>query len=532
MSTTTPRQIDAGLDTGGAVEHPQHLKAWGVPAPLAHLWADRRLAAAVALGVPALLAVAVGLLIPRGPATTAATLAVMLLASAAGVVAGLALASRWAVLAAPLVHVAVLEAVRLPVVGPTVDGITLSGWVGIGAFVFGRGWYGLVALLPMVVTATWGAAASRRMRGVGQPSARRRRKVLRHARRGVAALATVAVLALAVLVARPASTAPILGPDGEPLPGSIAELTDVEVGGHAQTLMIRGHDVTNPVLLYLVGGPGGSQLGHVRATMSALEEDFVLVTWEQRGTGKSYAALDPAGTHTLAQAVADTVAVTEHLRERFGAEQVYLVANSWGTIPGLLAAQQRPELYAAYVGAAQMVNLAQTDRRFHTDLLAHAERTGNTALVSELRSYGEPPYADVRSGQSVALHYTAELMPAFDLGLPGIEGLGTAEYSLVDKRNVVAGLLDTYAVMYPQLQELDFRRDVVRLDVPVYIVQGGLEAPGRDDLAREWYASVQAPRKQLVTLPSAAHSPNYEDPAGFRRVMRQVLTETGEAPPA
>jgi proline iminopeptidase len=532
MSTTTPRPIDAGHETGDAVEHPKHQTSATVPAPLARLWTDRRLAAAVALGVPALLALGVGLLIPRGPATTAATLIVMALAGATGAVAGVALASRWSMLAAPLVHVAVLEVVRLPVSGPTVDGITLSGWVGVGAFVFGRGWYGLVALLPMVVAAAWGAAASRRMRGGSPSPAARGRRILRQARRGVAALAVVALLALAVLIARPASTAPILGPDGEPIPGSIAELTSVEAGGHEQALMIRGHDVTNPVLLYLVGGPGGSQLGHVRATMSDLEEDFVLVTWEQRGTGKSYAALDPAATHTLAQAVADTIEVTEHLRERFGTERVYLVANSWGTVPALLAAQQRPELYAAYIGAAQMVNVAETDRRFHADLLAHAERTGNAALAAELRSFGEPPYADVRSGQAVALHYTAELMPTFDLPLPGVEGLGASEYSLVDKRNVVAGLLDTYAVMYPQLQELDFRRDVVRLDVPLYVVQGGLEAPGRDVLAREWFAEVQAPSKELVTLPSAAHSPNYEDPAGFRRVLQRVLAENGDGPPA
>jgi hypothetical protein len=56
------------------------------------------------------------------------------------------------------------------------------------------------------------------------------------------------------------------------------------------------------------------------------------------------------------------------------------------------------------------------------------------------------------------------------------------EYGLVAKRNVVAGLLDTYVIMYPQLAELDLRQEVPRLEVPVYLVQGELEAPGRDDL--------------------------------------------------
>ena len=134
-------------------------------------------------------------------------------------------------------------------------------------------------------------------------------------------------------IARPASTAPILGPDGQPLAGSIAEFETVRIGGVDQVLMLRGRSVDNPVLLYLAGGPGGTDIGAMRADVG-LEQDFVVATWEQRGTGKSYASsIDPVEDLTLAQAVDDTIAVTDHLRERFGVDRVFLVANSWGTIP-------------------------------------------------------------------------------------------------------------------------------------------------------------------------------------------------------
>src|SRR5690606_40616077 len=70
-------------------------------------------------------------------------------------------------------------------------------------------------------------------------------------------------------------------------------------------------------LLYLAGGPGGTDLGAVRRDVG-LEEDFVVAVWEQRGAGKSYAALDPAETLTVDQLVSDTIEVTDYLRERFG----------------------------------------------------------------------------------------------------------------------------------------------------------------------------------------------------------------------
>jgi hypothetical protein len=52
------------------------------------------------------------------------------------------------------------------------------------------------------------------------------------------ALATGLVLvALAALIARPATTDPIVDADGVTVAGSVAELTRVEIGGHDLTLM-------------------------------------------------------------------------------------------------------------------------------------------------------------------------------------------------------------------------------------------------------------------------------------------------------
>ena len=45
---------------------------------------------------------------------------------------------------------------------------------------------------------------------------------------------------------------PIEGPDDQPLAVSVAELTTVELGGHEQSLMIRGVRDDAPVLLWLL----------------------------------------------------------------------------------------------------------------------------------------------------------------------------------------------------------------------------------------------------------------------------------------
>jgi pimeloyl-ACP methyl ester carboxylesterase len=79
-----------------------------------------------------------------------------------------------------------------------------------------------------------------------------------------------------------------------------------------------------------------------------------------------------------------------------------------------------------------------------------------------------------------------------------------------------------FTVMYPQLQHIDFRRDVTRLEVPVYVLDAGHELAARRDLAREWFEGLQAPSKQFITYENAGHSVAFEQ---FEAVA-QLLTET------
>ena len=45
---------------------------------------------------------------------------------------------------------------------------------------------------------------------------------------------------------------------------------------------------------------------------------------------------------TVDQFVADTLAVTNYLRGRFGKEKIYLMGYSWGSLIGIEAAAQAP----------------------------------------------------------------------------------------------------------------------------------------------------------------------------------------------
>lgn len=492
-------------------------------------WSDWR------IGLVAVVALAAGFglisawLTPRGPITTSEALISMALALAIGIGGGLVLGNRGSILVTPVVFAVVFELARLGVEGPTVDAINLSGMYGIIAFVLGRVVHGLLVLAPLALGSVYGAWLAGRlgnttsvaMGGLG---------------RTVTGVVTLVMVAMAFFISLPASTAPIPGADGEPLAGSVAELTTVAIGGHDQTMMIRGRSIGNPVILYLTGGPGGTDMGAIRSDVT-LEQDFTLVVWDQRGAGKSYTALDPTDTFTLDQLVADTIEVTNYLRNRFDQEKIYLVGQSWGSTLGVLAAQQHPELYHAFVGVGQMVSQRETDIMFWEDTMAWAEATGNSGLVETLRRNGPPPYENLTHYDPfIATEHDWNPYPEFDKNneMPAI--LFVPEYSWMDRINAFRGFLDTAGTLYPQLQGIDFRQEVPALDVPVYMVLGEHEARGRAVLANEWFEMLDAPSKEAFVFEGSGHRAHFDRPGEFAEVMSQVLEQsppssTGERRP-
>jgi hypothetical protein len=106
-------------------------------------------------------------------------------------------------------------------------------------------------------------------------------------------------------------------------------------------------------------------------------------------------------------------------------------------------------------------------------------------------------------------------------------GVLGSEYDLVEKVNVMRGLIDTFYVVYPQIQGIDFRRDVPRLEVPLYMLDGQAELAARRDLALEWFNLVDAPIKRMFAFENSAHAPAFEHFEAFHQIMVEtVLPET------
>jgi pimeloyl-ACP methyl ester carboxylesterase len=171
-----------------------------------------------------------------------------------------------------------------------------------------------------------------------------------------------------------------------------------------------------------------------------------VVWWEQRGTGLSYSADIPPETMTVDQFISDTLAISNYLLSRFRKEQVYLLAHSWGSFIAIQAAAKAPELYAAYIGMAQMSYQLESERLAYEYMLDQFRQKGDTRIVHRLekapvtRESGTPTeYLALRDKAMHALGIgTTHDMKSIITGI-FIPSWRLREYTLREKVNLWAG---------------------------------------------------------------------------------------------
>ncbi|MEM7020536.1 MAG: alpha/beta hydrolase, partial [Pseudomonadota bacterium] len=166
----------------------------------------------------------------------------------------------------------------------------------------------------------------------------------------------------------------------------------VEINGQAQWLTIRGENRQNPVLL-IVSGPGVA-LSTLALYFAPWEQNFTLVQWDQPGAGATYgkAGNKHLASITIDKLCQDCIAVAQHVCQTLKVSNIALLGISAGSIIGLKAIQQRPELFHTYIGTGQVVHWPRQDQQSYALLLQQFRDGQQPDAVAELENLGPPPY--------------------------------------------------------------------------------------------------------------------------------------------
>jgi pimeloyl-ACP methyl ester carboxylesterase len=322
------------------------------------------------------------------------------------------------------------------------------------------------------------------------------------------------------------------------IPGGIAALERIELGGMSQWIQIRGRDADAPVLLWLHGGPGAAQMPIAHHYNGSLEDDFVVVHWDQRGAGKSNPFGFDENSLRFEQFIADTHELTRHLRARFGGRKIFLLGHSWGTQLGITVASRYPEDYLAYIGVSQVVERERSTAVAYHWLDRRIREARDADGLQALERLGPPPYAAhadyVAYARLVDRHGGNMDVPYRKLFAVALRA---AEYTLLDYVRWLRGARRGSGPMWREPVYAEFDAFIVapRLEVPAYFISGRNDYNTPAQVTEAYYRALEAPRgKCLVVVEGAAHLPFLGDPERFAGILREVkaLTLSGAAPHA
>ncbi|AZB42176.1 alpha/beta hydrolase [Bacillus sp. FJAT-42376] len=301
---------------------------------------------------------------------------------------------------------------------------------------------------------------------------------------------------------------------------SIHALEQVKINGSNHEIMIRGTDKNHPVVLFVHGGPGSSEIPYAAKFQDLLESNFTVVQYDQRASGKSYHFFEDYSNLSTDLLVDDLLAMTDYISKRLGKEKVILAGHSFGTYIAALAASEAPEKYEAYVGIGQMSDTAESETDSLNYTINQAQKAENTKDVSVLKELADK----IKKGEAFTPRDLVMKYGGASRGMNSPDGnnismLLSTEYNLLDVIRYNYGIAFSQETLVKEVLKKPLSDRVKQFDLPIYFVMGKYDYMTSTDAAKTYFDQLNAGKKEFITFDQSAHYPQLEEKEHFNEWM-------------
>ncbi len=295
------------------------------------------------------------------------------------------------------------------------------------------------------------------------------------------------------------------------------------INGIEQWVTIKGES-SKPIIIFLHGGPGSPLSPYSDKLYKDLEKDFIIVQWDQRGTGKTFGNYAPEeltpeylkeNPLSIDLMTNDGIALSEYLLKHLNKQKIILFGTSWGSALGVKMASKRPELYYAYVGHSQIVN-PTIDIDFYNRIYKMAENNNDKDALDILNTIGKPPYNRAKKvGQLFRILKKYEgmnstpapdnwfvLSPEYDNEKDNQNRRDGDDYSFVNYTG------DSKLGVQSMSENINLIKDNLDFQIPIYLIQGNEDILTPKEKTKKYFNKIKAPKKKYYLLPKTAHGFN------------------------
>lgn len=313
-------------------------------------------------------------------------------------------------------------------------------------------------------------------------------------------------------------------------PNGIETLEQVELNGEKQWISIRGKDKSNPVLLFIHGGPASPMMPISWAYQNGWEDYFTVVQWDQRVSGKNWLTSDTALTAPTihrGMITRDAAQLVFLLCDRLEQDKIFIMGYSFGSMIGIKLAALIPDKIQAFISVGQ-VSPGKSEQLLYSRLLDLATAANNDLASKELQALapypnpnGKTPVNDLLTVRKWARKFNGGWYGKQNLNLYFDLSQLSPEYTSDEIRQQSAG--DSW-VARRMMQQSNTFQFPLSLEVPIVFMMGLHDLQTPYSSAKDYFDEISAPHKSFHTFENSAHFPMLEEPGKFLvTLVNQVL---------
>jgi pimeloyl-ACP methyl ester carboxylesterase len=323
-------------------------------------------------------------------------------------------------------------------------------------------------------------------------------------------------------------------------------------------VLVRGNIASGIFIIFMHGGPGGSTYPERAYDMFApTEERFAMVYYDQRSSGNSQGKATREQIN-IDQYIEDLEVLIAQIRDRYGAQKVFLMGHSWGGTLGtaFLLKEGNQAMVDGWIEVDGGHNIGREAYELSRDYVidyaesiiaaggtagtagtaAGAAGTAGTAGAAGAE-YGGPSEKEIEAWEEIIRMYDGVETwddPWFVIQHSGNvgkangyfhdpaneEGLINASLVFNSENNMIAYYLQNLnVILHMDIWHLDFTPRLHEIRIPTLIAWGRHDGILPVALAIQAKEAMNLPDENLIIFENSAHIPQIEEPALFNEKL-------------
>ncbi|GAB4162058.1 MAG: alpha/beta hydrolase [Winogradskyella sp.] len=283
----------------------------------------------------------------------------------------------------------------------------------------------------------------------------------------------------------------------------------VKIGGIDQYISLKGvHN--KPIVLYLHGGPGAAASAHSKKITGSLEQDFLVMHWDQRGAGKTLKQNGLKQSPTFALMQSDAEEVLTYILNTFHRQQIILVANSWGNSLAFHLSETYPDKISTLVAISPIISLLSSQKSLNKILIRHFRKIKNKEAVEQLKAINIP----YDNAKDMAIQFK---------WLSKFQGQPISENAFSQYLAFFEQWYTKWCLLYSQLYKINKLKNKPLIHCRTIIFYGDKDYTANYKLSKKFFKRIKTKEKEIYRFKDVGHQIPMEASNSMQELLLKVL---------